>query len=489
MSGKLNFTEFNYFYIIRSVFETNEQNRNENSSPSASPSPNDAKNVQRSDHKLPEDAETSSGQSRRASIGSQPYPNDQDGEESMELSDDNIVLQLSTEDMSFSESMSQASDSFIDDGNMSMTGDFGDGILSQRQSSVAPFESRRKSRMRSSIPIPVSANGFEPTDFTVSVDRPPPPETDAFKALKAMANGNRPDDVDDVEDESEETEMDVTTAVSRLIAVRNSVGGFQMDDSFSTEDSMDLEDDRTMNMTSVMSNLQGVDMDTSAMQVDDDSEETMSAASVVSAHILKSRISTPYRPQPSSSPSKDKASQSHIPKPLPAPKFTKSVATTSALPILSKGAPSRKNSVASERPPVLNRQADPLPSPKKSNPSEKTASSTQESLQVEVQQDFPQQINSNARLESEDVSRSTRRSSGYYRKSLRPSSTTTLQAQASADKDTEDDYSIEDNSPPHIQQGSQQPQTVRESHSQNLSQLRVHVCKGLQRKLTLFECK
>lgn len=363
----------------------------------------------------------------------------------MELSDDNIVPPISNEDMSISESMSQASDSFTDDteeGNMSITEEFGDGIFAQRQAPAVISEPRRRSRMRSSITVPASVNGTQSTDFTVSVDRSPPPETDAFRALKAMANGNRLDPEGEGE-EIGEIDMDVTTAVSRLIAARNSISGSQADNSFSTEGSMDAEDDHTMNMTSVMDNLQGVGMGTKAFQDDQDDQETMSVASVVGDSLPNSRVSISH----SGSPSKENNPQSRIPIPILVPKFTKSIGSGSALPITSEKTPSggkyRRSSVIRETLPIFKPQVNSdirPPSPKKlSLPEKMVLSSNQKAPQIVINSGPAE----HTQLAGEEIPKSTRRPSGYYRKSLGSTSVSEIRSQGLVNKDAYNNHSIE----------------------------------------------
>jgi len=206
----------------------------------------------------------------------------------MELSDDGInptpfyqQQQLQDENGDEFQGSELGEQDMDEDSTMDLTTDFGQGIISRRQSMADG--GRRRSRMRSSILPPTTEGGVEPTEFQVALVRKPR-ESDAFKALKAMANGNRPDtDEETGEDEGGEVDMDVETATSRLLAARarNSVGGdfaFQTNDagndSFSSnEDSFDLEDngDRTMNITSVMG----------SFRLSEAADTTMSMASVV----------------------------------------------------------------------------------------------------------------------------------------------------------------------------------------------------------------
>jgi hypothetical protein len=190
-------------------------------------------------------------------------------------------------------------DSEQDEGDMSITGDFGPGIVSRRRTMSLAGRDRRRSRMRSSITIPPSETGMEAKEFTVSVDRPHPPETDAFKALKAIANGSRQENDDGVASEDGEVDMDVSTAVTRLLAVRNSTGGQppvhdRVEDSFSSiEDNFDDVDtgDCTVNVTNLMGSFREPEYDT-----DDVGDVTMSATSVIGAPISMSPASVSLTP-------------------------------------------------------------------------------------------------------------------------------------------------------------------------------------------------
>jgi hypothetical protein len=232
------------------------------------------------------------------------YHNDEEeGEESMDVSADDIlppdtvpsfsprieignihennVVHDSDEDV----------DSERDEGDMSITGDFGPGIISRRLTMSLAGRDRRRSRMRSSITIPPSETGMEAKEFTVSVDRPLPPETDAFKALEAIANRSTQGNDDGIASEDGEADMDVSTAVTRLLTVKNSTGGQppvrdSVEDSFSsTEDSFDGVDagDRTVNVTNLMGSFRAPEYDK-----DDVGDVTMSATSAIGAPVSMS---------------------------------------------------------------------------------------------------------------------------------------------------------------------------------------------------------
>ena len=317
----------------RSVFDSADQNANGSSSPASSPASSPVSSSSASARSDPEDhpppsyaTGTASNQpgtssqidpaheprspSRRSDIGHGRHSNvpanheEEEGEESMDLSADDIPPTIlppfllhagngSTQDNNTAHNSDE--DSEEEGGDMSMTGEFGQGIVSRRRTMSMAGRERRKSRMRSSITIPPSEAGMEAKEFTVSVDRPPPPENDAFKALKAIANGNRQDN-DGVASEDGEVDMDVTTAVTRLLAVRNSTGGQVpvndlIEDSFtSTEDSLDGVDagDRTMNVTNLMGSFRASDYG-----MDDEGDVTMSAASMISAPISTHPASAP----------------------------------------------------------------------------------------------------------------------------------------------------------------------------------------------------
>ncbi|GJJ09533.1 hypothetical protein Clacol_003756 [Clathrus columnatus] len=415
---------------------TSEQQGNENSSPSQL---NEAKNALDLKHQSPSNSKATdpeSWQSRRTDNYSRSHFDStgvQDEEESMELSDDIILPQISTEGGNFSESMSEASDSSMEDENMSMTGHLGGGSPPRRQSLTVASEPRRGSRMRSSISIPVSTNGS--TDFTVSVDRPPPPESDAFKALKAMANGNRPD-TNENDEETGELDMDVTTAVSRLMAARDSVGMFYEGDSFSTDDSMDAANDHTMNMTSVMGNLRSLEMNSRATQEDEEMEETMSVASLVEGNILDPVSSLSNRPQSFQTPRVDRNLRSRIPVSLSVPKFTRSVESELTVPSLSEKTPLRlgESSVAPAFVPKVN-PAKRLASPRKSISSKKIILPTDQApLQIADPSEYNQTLPPH-----DGTLKSTRRPSGHYRKSLTSIPATEVHTQITLPKDTCDD--------------------------------------------------
>ena len=163
-----------------------------------------------------------------------------------------------------------------DDGDMSVTGEFGPGIVARRRSMSLAGRERRTSRMRSSIAVP--PGGADAAEFTVALDRPPPPETDVFRALRAVANGAAERDGEARSDGEADMDMDmdVATAMTRLMAVRDSMGGrpSRGDDSFtSTEDSFDGADagDRTVNLTHLVDSFHtSDDGDCTAMSVTSD---------------------------------------------------------------------------------------------------------------------------------------------------------------------------------------------------------------------------
>ena len=369
----------------RSVFDSVEQNTNSTPSPTSSPvsSPSASVPPDLDDVSPPpyfagslsnqpgissqmDSAHAPRSPSRRSSLAAPAYRDDEEeGEESMDLSMDDLPppaipppFPLHTEsgsnqDNNVVHNSYEDDDSDEDDeGDMSMTGEFGRGIVSRRRTISMAGRERRKSRMRSSITIPPSEAGEEPKEFTVSVDRPPPPEDDAFKALKAIANGNRSED-DDVASEDGEVDMDVSTAVTRLLAVRNSTDGQlpinnPVEDSFtSTDDSFDGADagDRTVNVTNLMGSFRASDYGM---------DEVTSAASMVSAP-----IPTYPTPKPKPTPASVTASTSK-PAPfvpasssaIPVPVFNKSKSSVSATqgPLNASRAPSPAKPVSSRIP-------------------------------------------------------------------------------------------------------------------------------------------
>ncbi|EIW86480.1 hypothetical protein CONPUDRAFT_95011, partial [Coniophora puteana RWD-64-598 SS2] len=108
-------------------------------------------------------------------------------------------------------------------------------------------------------------SGSQPMEFTVPLDKPPPPPSEAWLALRSVTHsGDTPYEPPQSDDDGEQ-EMDLTSAVSRLQAARDSMGmganDGQQDDSFtSTEDSFQgneepeaaSEGNYTINVTQLM---------------------------------------------------------------------------------------------------------------------------------------------------------------------------------------------------------------------------------------------
>lgn len=389
---------------------------------------------------------------RRSSVRN---PQDEeDGEESMDVSADDIPPPTIT--ASFPSQENESTDRHDDtghdseedgvgeddEGDMSMTGDFGPGIVSRRRTMSMAARDRRSSRMRSSITIPPSENGAETKEFTVSVDRPPPPETDTFRALKAIANGARPAEDNDVASEDGEADMDVTTAVSRLLAVRESTGGPLppdgcVEDSFTTtEDSFDGVDsgERTMNMTNLMRSFRASDYG-----MEDEGDVTMSAASMVGAPISTYPAQAPESDLAFTVPS-TKVSEPHTPASsasrLPVPTFSKSFIPTTSNPnrATSPAKPSSpakqpiKQFTAAFAPPhqppkrPLAASVTDGPNATVTSPNKRRAVAANESstrrVSVPVEPPSSQNISTSQASPGKKRLPTTRRPSGYYRKSL-----------------------------------------------------------------------
>ena len=380
-----------------------------------------------------------------------PHDPREDGEESMDVSADDIPPSTiisshsqHTENGTIHNSRNDQDgdvDSEEDDGEMSMTEEFGVGIVSRRRTASLAGRDRRKSRMRSSISIPPTVDGVEATDFTVPIDRPPPPESQAFKALKAVANGNKPDHDDGVASEDGEIDMDVTTAVSRLLAIRASTGGqFPMtervDDSFTTtEDSFEAVDaeDRTVNMTSLMGSFRASDCG-----IDNEEDVTMSAASMISVPIstyppsaLESSTtparflpdlsaSTPPVPAASKSISIAQGSTVASRPPSPVKPTTSRVASPIKLPIKQFTAAFAPPHQPMKRP--LSASGTDGPNALVTSPNKRRAVAASESstrrVSVPVAPPSPEENPNGQASLSTGLPTNARRPSGYYRKSL-----------------------------------------------------------------------
>ncbi|KAG2117939.1 Spc7 kinetochore protein-domain-containing protein [Suillus discolor] len=236
------------------LFETQEQNTNSTASPQSSP-------VQEAVERGPTDENVYPGASkfhRRSSIRSIAF-SDGAGEESMDMDSDDTAfiisspdkhdeggLQQTPADQSYTEDDSHQSQSFVSEGDVT-----------------------------------------QPMEFTVPLIRPPAPPSEAWLALRSVTHSGETPYVpsSDEEDEHGEQDMEITHALTRLQAARESLGfGSEIDleelgqpnDSFSSsEDSFaqdDVENDgnQTINVTQLMRRVSlgaGIEDDNSTMDI------------------------------------------------------------------------------------------------------------------------------------------------------------------------------------------------------------------------------
>ncbi|KAG1834429.1 Spc7 kinetochore protein-domain-containing protein, partial [Suillus variegatus] len=236
------------------LFETQEQNTNSTASPQSSP-------VQEAVERGPTDENAYPGASkfhRRSSIRSIAF-SDGAGEESMDMDSDDTAFIISSPDkhdeggqqqtpadQSYTEDDSHQSQSFVSEGDVT-----------------------------------------QPMEFTVPLVRPPAPPSEAWLALRSVTHSGETPYVpsSDEEDEHGEQDMEITHALTRLQAARESLGfGSEIDleefgqpnGSFSSsEDSFaqdDVENDgnQTINVTQLMRRVSlgaGIEDDNSTMDI------------------------------------------------------------------------------------------------------------------------------------------------------------------------------------------------------------------------------
>ncbi|KAG2149678.1 Spc7 kinetochore protein-domain-containing protein [Suillus cothurnatus] len=276
------------------LFETQEQNTNSTVSPQSSP-------VQEAVERGPTDENAYPGASkfrRRSSIRSIAF-SDGAGEESMDMDSDDTAfgpaayLRAQNEELIINDDF--ADDDFnFDDDDMEVTEAMQVNI--QKRRSLAPAPSRQP--LANVISSPDNHNGggqqqtpvdqsyteddshqsqsfvsegdtSQPMEFTVPLIRPPAPPSEAWLALRSVTHSGETPYIpsSDEEDEHGGQDMEITDALTRLQAARESLGfgngidveeSRQQNDSFSSsEDSLaqdDVENDgnQTINVTQLM---------------------------------------------------------------------------------------------------------------------------------------------------------------------------------------------------------------------------------------------
>ncbi|KAG2350708.1 hypothetical protein BDR05DRAFT_870908, partial [Suillus weaverae] len=276
------------------LFETQEQNTNSTASPQSSP-------VQEAVERGPTDENAYPGASkfhRRSSIRSTAF-SDGAGEESMDMDSDDTAfgpaayLRAQNEELIINDNF--ADDDFnFDDDDMEVTQAMHVNIQKRRSLALAP--SRQPLANVISLPDNHDEGGqqqtpadqsyteddshqsqsfvsegdvSQPMEFTVPLIRPPAPPSEAWLALRSATHSGETPYVpsSDEEDEHGGQDMEITDALTRLQAARESLGfgngidieefGQQNDSLDSSEDSFaqdDVENDgnQTINVTQLM---------------------------------------------------------------------------------------------------------------------------------------------------------------------------------------------------------------------------------------------
>lgn len=311
-------------------------------------------------------------------------------------------------------------------------------------------------------------------EFTVPLGqslRPPKPPSDAWLALQALTNSQ----TEAHEDEDEGSDMELTSAISRLQKLRSSLIVVQQNDdeaSFSStdDDSMDSIDmgDRTMNLTGLLGSVQNLelteDLSETRETLAQEDEDILYAATETNSlqrHVQSGPTAVPLSPRvfsmpPEKSPDHGPASQPimSLPSPKAAPSVfiqppaspLKTIPVSSFNPPLAVSSGSRSTSpvqtqqlgvnehVPAKRlaPPPESLIPQPSPSKKRAVPSEVTPLSQSQSL------NRPQTGSNNSTTTSfaqpsgaappAKAGSGLRRPSGYFaqRRSLAPGTTNVL---------------------------------------------------------------